>query len=330
MMSRLPLTYAGLLYWDRTLALATGEVQPDGVDLTYLRFSDPGELFRRQCQNAEFAVSELSASTYAAMVSRGDNRFVAIPVFPSRHFRHAHVFVNRSAGISRPQDLRGRRVGILEYQMTAALWIRAFLQHDFGVYPSEISWLTGGLREPTFQERMPLELPLDVSLERSPEGRTLEGMLEAGDIAGLVSAFPPKALGRPRSAVDRLFPDYRQVERDYYVRTGIFPIMHLVAIRRDVYEGHRWLARALYDAFEAAKVAGRERLHEITGLAISLPWLEAEIEETARLFDGDPFPHGVTANRGVLEALTCYAYEQGIAARRLDIRELFAAETLST
>lgn len=329
-MAGVPLTYAGLLYWDRTLALATGEVQPEGVELTYVRFADPGELFRRQCQHAEFPVSEMSAASYLAMISRGDDRFVGIPVFPSRHFRHAQIYVNRSAGIGRPEDLRGRKVGILEYQMTAALWIRAFLQHDYGVRPGDVAWLTGGLRDPEFHERMALELPAEVSLERIPRDRSLEGMLCDGDIDALVSAFPPRALGQPGSPVDRLFPHYRQVERDYFTRTGIFPIMHLVVLRRDIYRQHRWLARVLYDAFCAAKQLGRERLHQITGLAIALPWLEAELEETDRLFGGDAFPHGVAANRRTLDALTQYAHEQGIAARTLTGEELFAPETLTT
>lgn len=329
-MARVPLTYAGLLYWDRTLALDTGEVRPEGVELTYVRFSDPGELFRRQCQLAEFPAAEMSASSYLAMVSRGDDRFVGIPVFPSRHFRHAQVYVNRSAGIRRPEDLRGRKVGILEYQMTAALWIRAFLEHDYGVRPADVAWLTGGLREPEFHERMPLELPGEVSLEHIPAGRTLEGMLRDGDIDALVSAFPPQGLGSPDVPVDRLFTDYRSVERDYFARTGIFPIMHLVVLRRDVYEQHRWLARVLYDAFCSAKLLGSERLHQITGLAVSLPWLEAELDETERLFGGDAFPYGIAANLRVLDALRSYAYEQGIAARAVSREELFAAETLTT
>lgn len=329
-MARTPLTYAGLLYWDRTLALATGEVRPEGVELNYVRFSDPGELFRRECQLAEFPAAEMSASSYLAMVSRGDNRFVGIPVFPSRHFRHAQIYVNRSAGIRRPEDLRGRKVGILEYQMTAALWIRAFLEHDYGVRPSDVAWLTGGLREPEFHERMPLELPREVSLEHIPGDRTLEGMLFDGDIDALVSAFPPQALGHPNSPVERLFPDYRTVERDYFLRTGVFPIMHLVVLRRDVYEQNRWLARVLYDAFCTAKDVGWERLHQITGLAVSLPWLEAELDETERLFGGDAFPYGVEANRRALDALTRYAHEQGIAARAVSCEELFAQETLTT
>lgn len=326
----IPLTYAGLVYWDRTLALATGEVRPGGVELTYVGFDDPGELFRRQSRHAEFPASEMSASSFVAMISRGDDRFVGLPVFPSRHFRHAQVYVNTSAGIRVPQDLRGRKVGILEYQMTAALWIRAFLEHDYGVRPAEIAWLTGGLREPEFHERMPLELPGEISLHRIPAGRTLEGMLAGGEIDALVSAFPPRALADPGSPVDRLFPGYRQVEREYFARTGIFPIMHLVVLRRDVYERHRWLARVLYDAFCAAKDTGRRRLHQITGLAVSLPWLEAELADTESLFDGDAFPYGVAANRMVLEALTRYAHEQHIAQRPTGVDELFAAETLTT
>jgi 4,5-dihydroxyphthalate decarboxylase len=326
----LGLEYAGLLYWDRTLALRTGEVVPDGIDLRYRVFEDPGELFVRQCRDAEFDLSELSFSSYLAMISRGDDRFVGIPIFPSRHFRHAQLYVNADAGISRPEDLRGRTVGVLEYQMTAALWIRAFLQHDYDVPPSAVDWVTGGLRTPEYVERLELELPADVSLRRIGADETLEGLLESGGIAALISAYPPERMGQPGSRVQHMFPDFRSVERDYYQRTKIFPIMHLVAIRREHYEKYPWIARSLYAAFEHAQEMGSRRIHQITGLAVSLPWLESELAEVERLFDGNPFRGGVRANRATIEALLDYSAEQGLSSRRLAVEEIFAPETLDT
>lgn len=325
------LEYAGLLYWDRTLALRDGSVKPIGVDLTYRVFEDPGELFVRQCQDAEFETSELSLSSYLAMISRGDDRFVGIPVFPSRHFRHAQIYVNVDAGIERPADLIGRRVGVLEYQMTAAVWIRAFLEHDFGVAPSDVDWVTGGLRTPDdFAERLAINLPDDVSLRRIPPETTLESSLENGQISALISAYPPLTMGTEGSRVAPLFADHRAVERDYYARTGIFPIMHLVAIRRDVYEADRSIAMRLYSAFKEAQGVGRQRLHQVAGLAVSLPWLEAELQDTRNLFGDDPFPYGVSANKDVVDALLRYALEQGITVRELEIGDLFAPETLNT
>lgn len=327
----LGLEYAGLLYWDRTLALRTGDVVPDGIDLRYRVFEDPGDLFVRQCRDAEFDLSELSFSSYLAMISRGDDRFVGIPVFPSRHFRHAQLYINADAGIARPEDLRGRTVGVLEYQMTAALWVRAFLQHDYGVAPSAVDWVTGGLRTPDgYAERMELELPADVSLRRIGAGETLEGLLESGGIAALISAYPPERMGRPESRVRHMFPDHRAVEWDYYQRTRIFPIMHLVAIRREHYEKQPWIARSLYAAFEQAQELGSRRIHQITGLAVSLPWLEAELADAERLFAGNPFRYGLRANRDTIEALLGYSAEQGLASRRLAVEEVFAAETLDT
>jgi 4,5-dihydroxyphthalate decarboxylase len=327
---RLDLAYGGLLYWDRTLALADGTVEPEGVALSYSAFEDPGDLFRRQSQHAEFPISEMSASTYVAMLSRNDDRFIAIPVFPSRHFRHAQVYIDPEASISHPSDLRGRVIGVLEYQMTAALWIRAFLQHDYGVRPSEISWVTGGLRTPEFVERLAFDFPPGVSLKRIPEDSTLEGMLQEGKISGLISAYPPIGFGGETCRAIHLFPDYRATEREYFARTRMFPIMHLVVIRRELYEQHRWLARSLYVAFQAAQEVGRRRLHQITGLAVSLPWLEAELEETRLLFGENPFAYGIEANRTVLHALRQYAVEQGITTRLVSLEEMFADEVLGT
>ncbi|MBO9520653.1 MAG: hypothetical protein J7518_03870 [Nocardioidaceae bacterium] len=325
-MSSLALSYGGLLYLDRTLPLYLDQVRPAGIDLTYVPFDSPGDLFRRQCQYAQFEVSELSASSYLAMLSRGDDRFVALPLPVSRNFRHSQVYVHTDAGIARPEDLRGRRVGILEYQMTAALWIRGFLADDHGVTPDQVDWHTGGLVEPAWAERLELDLPEGVRLTPIPAGATLEAMLEAGELDALVTVQPPQRFGQVPQ-LRRLFEDATAVERDYHRRTGIFPIMHLVVVRRDVYERHRWVALALYEAFARAKAQGMGRLRAITGLAVGLPFLAAALAEVDEAFAGDAFPYGVEPNRLTLQKLSDYAFEQGIAARRVPVEEMFAPET---
>lgn len=326
-MSRVPLSYGGIEYLDRTLALQTGVISPAGVDLNYVVVRGIGDLFRRVAQHAEFDAAEMSACTYMMMIARGDRRLVAIPVFPSRSFRHSQVYVHAEAGITCPQDLSGRNVGILDYQMTAALWVRAFLEHDYGVPPAKMHWWTGGLYTPEYAERMPVTPPPGVRLQRIAEGETLEGLLASGKLDALVTVEPPRAFLEGSSGIRRLFPNYRDVERDYFRKTGFFPIMHLVVLRRDIYERHRWIAVSLVEAFEEAKRIGRERMRYQGALAVGVPWLGSEMEEVDSLFGGDPFPYGVTRNRRILDRMVEYAYEQGLTQRKLDVDELFAPET---
>jgi 4,5-dihydroxyphthalate decarboxylase len=323
---RVPIAYGGVEYLDRTAALQTGAVLPSGIDFNYIVVPGIGDLFRRVAQHAEFDAAEMSASTYFLMLSRGDPRYVAIPVFPSRAFRHSQVYISSKSGISRPEDLAGRNVGIQDYQMTAAVWVRAFLQHDYGVSPSQISWWTGGLYVPDFVERTNLEIP-GVKIRRIPEAETMENMLNAGTLDALVTTEPPRAFLAGSPNVRRLFSDHREVERDYFLRTKFFPIMHLVILRREVYERNRWIAVSLLEAFEAAKRLGRERLHYQGAYAVSLPWLGAQVEEVDTLFGGDAFPYGVPKNRAILEQMVTYAHEQGLTARKLEVDELFAPET---
>ncbi|MDQ1662970.1 MAG: 4,5-dihydroxyphthalate decarboxylase [Blastococcus sp.] len=325
----LPVSYGGLLYWDRTLPLLLGQVTPEGVALDYDVHESAPALFDRQIQEQIYDVSEMSASSFLVLVGRGDDRFVGLPIYVSRNFRQGQIYVSDRSGIAEPADLRGKRVGVLEYQMTAALWIRAFLLHDYGVDPSEIRWQTGGLTKPQWQERLPVDLPSGVSLERIPAGKTLEGMLAAGELDALITAQPPQAFRAGQtSPIRRLFSDYEATERAYYQRTGLFPVMHLVVIRRDVYEANRWLARSLLEAFEAAKEQGQRRLRAITGLAVGLPWLAPAIDTVDQMFGGDAFPYGMAPNERVLEAMTQYAHEQGLTPRKVDVGELCAPETV--
>ena len=322
-MSRLALTLACWDY-DRTLALRLGEVQPEGVDLTYLCLP-PEETFFRQLKDQEFDVSEMSLSSYIIARTRGSAPFLAIPVFPSRIFRHSCVFVNAGAGIRKPEDLVGRRVGVPYYQMTAAVWIRGFLQHDFGVPPEAIDWVVG-------EQEMPGRLPVDplASILADPlgPGESLDAMLETGKIDALVTVYLPSSFRRGSPAVRRLFPDSRAVEEEYFRRTGIFPIMHTVVLREEIYQRHPWVAHSLYRAFEEAKARALRRLYDTNALAVTLPWLVAEIERTRQLMGEDFWPYGVEPNRRTLETLVQYLVEQKLVERRLPLEELFAVNAL--
>jgi 4,5-dihydroxyphthalate decarboxylase len=274
-------------------------------------------------RHQEFEVSELSLSNYTMLRARGDNAFMAIPVFPSRLFRHSCIYVNKSAGINAPADLIGKRIGVPEYSMTAAVFARGLLLHEYGVEPEIIEWFSGtqdGLQRPS---RIDFDLP-GVKLTRMPLEQDMGPMLETGELDAIISPNAPKALARPDSPVRRLFPDYRQTEKAYFKKTGIFPIMHTIVLRRDVYERHPWAARSLFDAFVKAKEWAYSQLVETDALKLTLPWVVAETEETRRIMGRDFWPYGIHANRVSLEALPQYLHEQHLAPRVPAIEELFA------
>jgi 4,5-dihydroxyphthalate decarboxylase len=320
-MGKLRLTIA---FWDydRVRPLIDGTIQAQGIELAPV-ISRPSETFFRMLRHQEFEVSELSLSNYTMLRSRDDDTFMAIPVFPSRQFRHSCIYVNRNAGINEPRDLIGRRVGVPEYSMTAAVFARGFLLHEYGVEPETIEWFSGtqdGLRRPS---RIDFELP-GVKLTRMPVEQDMGPMVEAGEIDAIISPNAPKALGWPDSPVRRLFPDYRQTEKAYFAKTGIFPIMHTIVLRKDVYERHPWAARSLFEAFVKAKEWAYEQLMETDALKLTLPWVVAEMEETRRIMGADFWPYGVEANRVSLEAVPQYLHEQHLAPRKPSVEELFA------
>jgi 4,5-dihydroxyphthalate decarboxylase len=328
----LKLRYAGVSYYDKTRALERGEVVPDGIELEYVQFEHVGELFRTMAQNPDaFDASEMSFSTLTMMISRGDDRLVGVPIFPSKAFRHSQVYINTGSDIGRPEDLPGKRVGVPEYQMTAAVWIRAFLEHDYGVSPRDVHWLTGGLNTPQYEERLAHEPPAGVTIELIPPDRTLVEMLDTGEIDALVTAQAPPPFVAGTGRVARLFPDYRTVEGHYLRRTGYFPIMHTVVLRRAIHEQHPHAARALLEAFEESKRVGRARLRNLDTLAVMHPWIAAELDELKQpfaRFGGDPFAYGIEPNRRVIDALLDYSVEQGLSGRRVTIQELYAETTL--
>jgi 4,5-dihydroxyphthalate decarboxylase len=330
--AKLRLRYAGVSYYDKTRALERGEIVPEGIDLEYVQFEDVAELFRVLAQDpTAFDAAEMSTSTLTIMISRGDDRLVGIPVFTSKAFRHSQVYVNVASGIERPEDLAGKQVGVPEYQMTAAVWIRAFLQHDYGVAPGQIHWLTGGLETPTYAERLYHKPPPGVTIDLIPGDKTLEEMLDSGEIDALATARQPRPFREGTRTVRRLFPDYRAVEEEYLRRTGIYPIMHTVVLQRKILDANPGAALALAEAFEEARHHGRDRLRDLDTLAVMHPWIAAELEELKDAFarfGGDPFAYGLEANRHVLEALMEHAWEQGLPGRKVEVDELFAAETL--
>ncbi len=315
-------------YYDRTAPLADGRVRPQGVELTYL-FMRYEDVFWRMLRHEEFDVSEMSLASFLISKAAGKPELVGLPVFLSRVFRHSSIYVNASAGIATPADLRGKLVGVPEYQITAAVWIRGILQHDYGVHPHELCWRTGGLEEPGREEKLALHLPANVEVEWIGPDRTLDELLLTGAIQALVTARPPDSFVRRDPRVARLFQDYRKVEAEYFRRTGIFPPMHLVAMRRQVYQAHPWAAVSLYRAFCDAKAYCRVTDMFDGHSRYALPMLHAAVEDHLRAFgDTDMWPYGVAENRHTLEAITQYAHEQGLTPRKLKIDELFAANLL--
>lgn len=315
-MANLPLTFACGLY-DRMLALYTGEVRPQGIDLAFVAIDTPSEVFGRMLKG-EFDVSEMSSSEFIRMIAAGQRRFIAIPVFPSRVFRHGLICVNRRSGIRSPKDLEGKRVGVPVYPMSAAVWIRGHLQHEYGVDLSAIRWVQdeGGL------PKLYGEAAHKLRIETNETGRSLSDLLAQGTIDAYIGASLPDSL-QTSADVARLFPDYRDVEKEFYRRTQIFPIMHVVVIRREVYEKHPFVAASLYDAFCRSKDSALAKMRYIGTLRYMLPWLAADLDEIAELFGGDPFKYGIAANRSSIEALITYLFEQGLIEKPVAIGDLF-------
>jgi 4,5-dihydroxyphthalate decarboxylase len=320
-MSALPITFACGLY-DRMLALATGEIKPDGIDLNFLAMDDPREIFDRMGNHLEFDACEMSSSEYVSRYAANNLPFVALPVFASRVFRHGFIVVNKRF-ITSAKDLAGKRIGVPLYTQTAALFVRGLMQHDLGVDLSGIEWMQGAVNEPGAYGNpsvMPLLKPTTITPNQS--GKSLSDLLAAGDIHAIIGSNLPRALGQHPDVV-RLFPDYRAREQDYYRRTKIFPIMHLVVIRNDVYERHPFVAKSLFDAFNAAKDWAWQKMRYAGTLRYMLPWLPDDIAEIDELFGGDCWPYGVEPNRPTLEALVTYMVEQGLIAEPIPIEKLF-------
>ena len=319
--SALRLTFACGLY-DRMVPLYTGDVRPEGIDLEFLAIDDPREIFDRMAGSQAFGASEMSISEVITRISAKQCPFVAIPVFPSRCFRHGFITVNRKT-VRRPEDLAGKRIGVPLYTQTAAVFMRGLLAEDYGVDFSGVHWIEGAINQAARHGR-PTVLPVlrPVSITANETGRSLSDLIAAGEIDAILGTSLPASIKTSPDVV-RLFPDFREREKDYYRRTRIFPIMHTVAIRRDVYAAHPFVAQSLYAALCAAKDRALEKMRYLGALRYMLPWLTADIDEIDEVFGGDPWPYGIEPNRPTLEALVRYLAEQGIIARAPKVDELF-------
>jgi 4,5-dihydroxyphthalate decarboxylase len=315
--------------YDRTRPLVDGSVQIDGVRPLFMLLSAE-EMFFRAFRHADFDVCELSLSSFVVRTARNDNPYIGVPVFPSRAFRHTSIVVRTDRGIDAPADLKGRRIGTPEYQLTACVWARALLQDEFGVKPSDITWVRGGMEQPGRIEKLALDLPADVQLEQAPPDRTLSAMLEAGEIEGIVGPRLPSCFERGDPRVGWLFRDPTRAASDYYRRTGIFPIMHLLGIRRSLVERHPWLAATVSKAFERAKAMALEKLADTSATKVTLPFVEEQLRAARQLLGADYWSYGLEPNRHVLETFVRHHHAQGLSPRQVAVEELFHPASIET
>jgi 4,5-dihydroxyphthalate decarboxylase len=309
----------GCREYDHIRALADGRIQIDGVELKFVHLSPPSQIFLRMLHDEAYEASEMSLSNYMIALGKGDRRFVAIPVFPSRVFRHSYIWIHAQAGIERPEDLKNKKIGIADYSMTALLFVRGLLQHQYGISPQDVHWFRRRA------EHVAIEMPAGIRIDNIGKDETLDDLLESGKLDALAVTSPPRAFLRGSPLVRRLFPDSRAVEAVYYRETGIFPIMHMIVLRRALCDEVPSIARRLTEAFEAAKKLAFEGYEE--GLS-SLPWANLDLEYARQIFGENVYPYGVKKNLATLEAATLYSHEQGLTKRKFAVSELFAKETL--
>ena len=313
--------------YDRTRALIDGRVLIDGCDPVYMALS-PEEMFFRAMRSVDFDVTELSLSSYLVRTARGDCPYIAVPAFLSRAFRHTSIYVRKDR-IKQPEDLKGRRVGVPEYQLTAIVWARALLADEHGVAPSDLTWVRGGIDTPGRPEKIKLQLPADVRVEAAPEGTTISELLDRGEIDGFIAPRPPSIVeGHPD--IGWLFPDPTAAAKDYYKRTGIFPIMHLVGIKRTLVEQRPWLPVAVTKAFEQAKAAALVQLSDTSATKVTLPFVEEQLKAARELMGKDFWSYGVAANRKTLDAFLRHHHAQGLSSRLVSAEELFHPATLES
>lgn len=325
-MPKLSLTVATWDY-DRVRPLIDGRVGIEGCEINFMPMKVE-EVFHRAYFHGEFDVAEIGFSPFLIALSRGTAPYVAVPAFLSRTFRHSAIYIRNDRGIEGAADLRGKRIGVPEYQQSAVLWVRGFLNDEHGIKARDFNWVQGGLEAWGRKDKFPLNLPTDFPLAAAPEGQSLSMLLETGEIDAIISARDPSCFIQRHPKIARLYPDYRAAEKEYYRRTGIFPIMHAVGVRNDLAARHPWLPASVMKAFSEAKRIADEDLREVVALKIGLPWLAAEVESTEAVMGRDFWSYGVEANRTTLEAMARYSFDQGLAVRKLSVEEMFAASTL--
>ncbi|MEO7151627.1 MAG: PhnD/SsuA/transferrin family substrate-binding protein [Burkholderiaceae bacterium] len=326
-MAKLQLSIA-LGNYDRTRALLDGSVQIDGVDPVYMTLS-PEEMFFRAMRSGDFDISELSFSSYLVKHSKDECPYIAVPVFLSRAFRHTSIYVRKDR-IKRPEDLKGKRIGLPEYQLTANVWARAILQDDHGVRPSDVTWVRGGIDTPGRPEKIKLELPPDVRMVSAPEGVTISELLDRGDIDGYIAPRPPSGAALANPNVGWLFDDPTAVAKDYYRRTGVFPIMHVCAIRKSLAQQHPWLPGAVTKAYTQAKDAALEALTDTSATKVTLPFVEEQLKAARDTMGHDFWSYGVAPNRRTLETFVRHHHAQGLSARPMSVDDLFHPSTYET
>lgn len=325
-MSKLSLTVACGDY-DRVRAIKDGRVQIEGCEVNFLPLAAE-EVFFRAFRSTEFDVTELSFSSTMIQTARGDCQYVGIPAFVSRIFRHSSIYIRTDRGITRPEDLRGKTIGLPEYQMTAPVWMRGMMQDEYGVRPEECIWRSGGQEQPGRDERTPIKPIPGLDLAPIPNDRTLVDMFVKGELDALFTARAPSCFVEGAPHIGRLFPNYREVEKAYYQKTKLFPIMHLIGIRKTLVEQHPWLATSVYKAFVQAKAIAMQEVRDITALNITLPWVEAEALESMALMGQDYWRYGVKESLHEIDALARYSHEQGLSSRLLTAADLFAPQVM--
>jgi 4,5-dihydroxyphthalate decarboxylase len=325
MSSKLQLSVA-MGNYDRTRPLFDGNVQIDGVDPVYMLLN-PEEMFFRAMRSRDFDITELSFSSYLVKHSRGDCPYIAVPVFLSRAFRHTSIYVRKDR-IKRAEDLKGKRIGVPEYQLTANVWARAILQDDYGVRPEDVTWVRGGIDTPGRPEKIKLELPPGVHVEAAPEGTTISELLDRGEIDGFIGPRPPsRHILRGNANIRWLFEDPTAVAKDYYLRTGVFPIMHVVGIRKELAAQHPWLPGAVFKAFSQAKAAAIELLSDTSATKVTLPFVEEQLQAARDTMGEDYWSYGVAAARATLETFVRHHHSQGLSSRQVPVEELFHPST---
>ena len=317
-MSKLNLSVA-IGDYDRNRPLINGAVQIDGVDPTFMTLP-PEEIFFRAFRNEDFDICECSLSSFTVKTAAGNCPYVGVPAFVSRMFRHTSIYV-RTDRIKKPEDLKGKKVGVPEYQLTANVWARAILEDDFGVAPKDIHWIRGGIEHAGRPEKITIKLPEGVQLDSAPEGKTISELLAKGEIDGFIAPRPPTTVGEPN--VGWLFRDPVAAAKDYYKRTSIFPIMHLIGVRRTLAEKHPWLPAAVLKAFEQSKAAGLTALLDTSATKVTMPFVEERMAETRELMGDDFWPYGLESNRKQLEVFLRHHHSQGLSSRLVKPEELF-------
>lgn len=326
-MSKLQLSVA-MGDYDRTRALVDGRVQIDGVDPVYMLLN-PEEMFFRAMRSVDFDITELSFSSYLVKHSRGECPYIALPVFLSRAFRHTSIYVRKDR-IREPADLKGKRIGLPEYQLTANVWARAILQDDYGIRPADVTWVRGGIETPGRPEKIKLQLPGDIRIEQAPEGATISQMLDRGEIDGFMAPRPPSLEALENPNIGWLFDDPTAVAKDYYRRTGVFPIMHVAAIRKELAVQHPWLPAAVVKAFTQSKAAALQLLSDTSATKVTLPFVEEQLQAARETMGEDFWSYGVAAASRTLETFVRSHHEQGLSSRLVPVSELFHPATYET